>query len=931
MHRVSIIRYPYLYTITNNITTITIDLSICFSTCYFLYLLYFGKPRLSSNTRLSNTKEMNLIISRNILNTMYITPLVLSPVLHLSLKVHILKYINMTHIASFCTSLLCPMLYVNTCMEQHIVHYVTEDKLREQLPVFGTVRLILSTLIFICVQGYSIFDDLKVFSSLHEPLASATVCATAVLIIFCIYLQMSSTYSLGQQNEGRSCQNYGITNSFFTTILAITCSLIGVLLNMSMVAIVVLIIWAISMAELYQRSWLSRNTAESLIWCILVLTASSSGAFVAFQFTLKTIYHLNFQFIWQLNLSMQQLCYIFSVLIAVAVIVPTLAFSKRQTYDIIITLLPHAFEENTIESNKANIINMFSLCFQGCAYLFTALELTIREQNWQSQGIMTSQVYPPYLLCSTTLLFYCTALHLHYIERVGFTTVWIVFILQGCKLLNLVGMSLLGTTAISSMILSHTLPFFFHFENVKLELSQTSYSDPAGQSHLRQKSKVSTFQILSYIVSATGASYWFFKSIMHTILSTIMRRETSIIQDLGASLSLYFLFVAALLMIYRRYLIVSSFVLMLAVMSLLVAADALGPIKLSQTSSSFLIEFQFFPSGNDDNGIYMIVSFLLVAMKILNVIPIRKLPTSILFASVFSYTLSKGIIGFFPYSQSIFRHDVKVLWIHCIVSTFLGTLIVINSKMVTSSVRWMFIIMEFLPFITLGYSFYIGKGYEYDSCIIWIAVGLNTLLSVTTRIIDILIEIRKQVNSEKEIFSTVSMLSAISGMFWTAILSLSNHNISSDIALPLSFMLFACIKPGLLFDNISPITACTLSSSLWWFLSGLYCIFIKGLFHVHGKSMNTTTDISIWTSSSLWYPVINFFLLLMPIPSIVLEYLQRSRDTEDLHFVLSIVSSLPIIGSQNLVIRLLGIVGLACSAKRCYDIGKRNKKSRRII
>jgi hypothetical protein len=67
------------------------------------------------------------------------------------------------------------------------------------------------------------------------------------------------------------------------------------------------------------------------------------------------------------------------------------------------------------------------------------------------------------------------------------------------------------------------------------------------------------------------------------------------------------------------------------------------------------------------------------------------------------------------------------------------------------------------------------------------------------------------------------------------------------------------------------------------------------------------------------------------VPSILLGYLNRSSDTEDTHFVLSIVCSLSIIGSQSMVIRLLGLVGLTYSAKRCYDIGKRNKKSRRII
>jgi len=887
---------------------------------------------MSSYRKLSDTKEKSLIISRLILNTMYIIPIIISPILHISLKINILKNINMTHIASFCTSFLCPMLYMNTCMEYQIVHYLTEDKLRLQLPTFGTIRLILSTLIFICVQGYSIFDDLKVFSNLHEPLASATVCATAVLILFCFYLQVSSTYSLGSNNS-QSNHKIGITNGFFSTVLAITCCFIGILLNMSYFAIIIFIIWAISMAELYQRSWVSRNSTESIIWCILVLLSSSTGAFVAFQFTLKTIYHLNFEFIWQLNLSMQQLCYIFSILIAIAIIVPTLAFSKRQTYDIISTLLPHAFEENESDSNKSYAVNMFSLCFQGCAYLFTALELTIREQNWQSQGIMTSQVYPSYLLGSTTLLFYCTAIHLLFIERIGFTTVWIVFILQGCKLLNLVGMSLLGTTAISSMILSHTLPFFFHFENVKKELSQPSFTDPSVQNNnLRIASKASHFQILSYILSATGASYWFYKSIMHTILSTIMQRETSTVQDIGASMSFYFLFIAALLIVNRRYLLISTFIMMLALLSLLVAADALGPIKLSQNASRLTVEFKFFPDGNEDNGVYLIISFFLIALKILNVISIRKILSGLIFALVLSYTLSKGIIGFFPNSQSIFRHnDVHLLWIYSISSTFLGCLIVLIPKFSNPFIlRCSFIMMEILPFITLSYVFYMGKVHEYNMPIIWIAIGINSLLSIITRVIDVIKEIHKQSHSEKEMYSSISMISAFSGIFWTAILSLTSYEVNSDIAIPLSFTLLLCIKQGLLFDNIPPITICSIFSSLWWFFSGFYSIFFKGYYEVN-YSKSIAKDISIWTSPTLWYPILNFILLLLPMPSIILGYLNRSNDTEDIHFVLSIVSSLSIIGSQCMVIRLLGIVGLIYSSKRCYDIGKRNKKSRRII
>lgn len=97
----------------------------------------------------------------------------------------------------------------------------------------------------------------------------------------------------------------------------------------------------------------------------------------------------------------------------------------------------------------------------------------------------------------------------------------------------------------------------------------------------------------------------------------------------------------------------------------------------------------------------------------------------------------------------------------------------------------------------------------------------------------------------------------------------------------------------------------------------------KGLF---GDSV-----VSFWVSQSIWIPLLNFGLIFVPLPSILLSASPSVDPTEDTMFILSIISALSIIGSNIWSIRFLGLLGLVMGTQKCNEIGNKQRLSNRTI
>ena len=195
----------------------------------------------------------------------------------------------------------------------------------------------------------------------------------------------------------------------------------------------------------------------------------------------------------------------------------------------------------------------------------------------------------------------------------------------------------------------------------------------------------------------------------------------------------------------------------------------------------------------------------------------------------------------------------------------------------------------------------------------------------------------------------MSTCAAVLSFLWGFAASLSSPHISSDIAIPLlSIMLFFTTRHifgGIpVLGRISSINLACLAASLWWIASAIYATCLKGLysdldhfdaFHIAGskgfKSLFGDSEVSYWMLDSVWIPLLNLILIFVPLPSIYLSIFINKNTSEDVMFILSIISALPIIGASVWSIRLLGLFGLLLGTHRCNQIGNNLKLSNRVI
>jgi hypothetical protein len=209
---------------------------------------------------------------------------------------------------------------------------------------------------------------------------------------------------------------------------------------------------------------------------------------------------------------------------------------------------------------------------------------------------------------------------------------------------------------------------------------------------------------------------------------------------------------------------------------------------------------------------------------------------------------------------------------------------------------------------------------------------------------------KKETTQKKIKASLMCLYSAILTLFWTIICTfVDHHNIDVNLAVPFSSLIFICIRKEMSFNSFHPIVYSAITSVTWWVLLAIYLIFFKGFYilknnhydilegfeHSYSFSFFSDQNISIWEAESrnhsLFISFINLFLLIIPLPGIILGFLRRKNESEEVMFVLSILSILGVIGAKVNSIRYVGVLGVVIAGWRCYDIGVMNKKNNRII
>jgi len=72
-------------------------------------------------------------------------------------------------------------------------------------------------------------------------------------------------------------------------------------------------------------------------------------------------------------------------------------------------------------------------------------------------------------------------------------------------------------------------------------------------------------------------------------------------------------------------------------------------------------------------------------------------------------------------------------------------------------------------------------------------------------------------------------------------------------------------------------------------------------------------------------------LALVPLPAVFMAFRRSKADTEEMAFVLAVLSCVSVVGAQCWSVRYLGATGLIFAAWRCYEVGAIAKEIVRLI
>ena len=352
----------------------------------------------------AKSPESHLVLSKENIITMYCTPVVYAPILHVFVHHNVLGF-DLTTFLSVLESAVFPALLVTLCAERQMEYWspTEQDTIKRML---GYLKLLLAGLMFFCLQRHPLFNDFKAFAGLGPTTSSL------LLIISCGMVFTAVVFNRLKRELGNT-----LSEILINVCIGIAAILMGVLLDMELDGLVIGTIGAICLAEFYRKSGIvTKNTSKDnddydalkmsststssklkeMINEFLVLVASFCVAVVVHMFVKKTLLSMNFYFKWGEKLyTIRDFCFLETLITAVAVASPPLA--NYQNIGVVHAL---GYVSGTIhsteltENRRSAVAGIKSWLFfgsmQAISIIVAVVELMVREQDWRGNIYMLS-------------------------------------------------------------------------------------------------------------------------------------------------------------------------------------------------------------------------------------------------------------------------------------------------------------------------------------------------------------------------------------------------------------------------------------------------------------------------------------------------------------------------------------------------------------
>lgn len=984
----------------------SVGLTTCFTVSYFAYMAVLARPREASYPipyevlRDSAKRHTCFVLPLHIVLVMYAIPVVASPLLYI-ITAHN-EFVSLSSVFARVTDIgmviLFPVALALNCLEYQAEYIPIKIRMEIQ-QYMSTLTLVTSVLLFICFQEHPVFDHWKEAfgdGSGSSLWVSTVACACAALVALSVYVHRRVEGRDEESDMTITPSEREITKIFVNACSGLIGGLLWYLLQLPAMTIVVMIGAAVALADFYQRSWINVPISMQLTGLLQVIFGSATAAVVAMFLSIKFLFVMSYTFKWHADITIRHFCILFSMVVAGAVLIPTLAYGSQKVTKsdgLLGDILPGGLS-SAYSSAASGVItlwgttsrNLFGISFPCLVYFLCGMELLVREQDWAALGgsaeVDAEDVYPTSLFAGSAVLVGYTALHLYINEVIPAWTAWSVIVTEMCKLLHYAGVPSLGIGAALSLMSSYTFPFAFHcFDNASTSAASVSgtSSSSNGAGHITspisgeynpltgvesaqigaQRQVMNPLLFIGYCLWTASATIWARYHIAEAALQVVMLHHTTALQQSAACLSLWCADTALMLLAFMPSASsIRSLMMLVSVVGALIATDALGPFSLTyDPTSPYVLVLGLNPEMTSDHTIFfMLTSVILAGGAALQLIPIGNPLHRLGFAVVFSYCASRALVGgCFPLTGSIDSPGHGYLELPSIFSfsiALLGTSSALHASVSSASSygAWVFVACNSVPLIGLLWVSLVDTLREHGSGIVWAAAIVNACVGVCTRLSEMFRDLgaRSVGGSEGEkhkhngkvsnaFAASVCVVAAVMGIVWSSIGTLGNPHFNAMYMIPFSTLLLLCTRTGAIIEHVHPLALSLLVSSIWWILSAVYELFVKGYGEDPGRYFQSNyglfqdENVSVWTGPSIWLTIINLVLAVLPIPAIQAGVMRRQGSSEEMLFVLGILSVISIIGAQTTSVRLLGCAGAVLGFWRCYDLGVRVGQSNRVL
>ena len=357
-----------------------LDLSLCFSFIYFIYAFI-----LHSNTSIRISSSQYLFI--------YTFPLLISPILYLSLHHNVLSSVR-NHLLSLSTAFFFPLLIALYSFNvSHLNSFSSST--RSQVKAFiPALKLIASVLLLISLQNHNFFTDLKIYSGYKEPFASLLLLSSFFFTSLAFHIDQHyvQSYILQLKEDITLDSNSRVARHLFVADIAENIAIIiaslafGLLLRLPP-SIFIFCILCVRINFFFSRSsFKNRRLARYLF----TLGAASTAVSIVLSFsedTLRTI-QINFEGLFY-SFGMNTFTRCSAGLVGLSVLLPSLMTIEPSPSPSSVPLGDLAPSSTVNSLRSSYFYDAILILFVAFA---SAMEVVVREQVPQIDSVFP--VYP---------------------------------------------------------------------------------------------------------------------------------------------------------------------------------------------------------------------------------------------------------------------------------------------------------------------------------------------------------------------------------------------------------------------------------------------------------------------------------------------------------------------------------------------------------